>query len=178
MGHAEKLQNELDEIRYSERVDPARSWLYDTIGGIVDEEIDVSIEADLQTDGTVVFHVRVAKHDIGKVIGKQGRTARSLRTLLGCRGMKDKMRYALDIVEAEIDVNAELKTKPCISTDCKYGDHAACDGEEPAIWPDGDQTMRKCSCPCHAAGPISTPASFELTLRGIEAHTIIESEKK
>lgn len=180
MGHAEKLQQELNEIHYNERVKPVRAWLYDTIDGIVDSAAGIYIEAtvDAMELGVVTFHVRVARADIGKVIGKQGRTARSLRTLLGCRGMKDKIRYALDIVETEQDINADLKTKPCVSSDCQYGDHASCDGEESALWPDGDQTIRKCSCPCHAAGLISTPASFELTLRGIEAHTIIESEKK
>lgn len=50
------------------------------------------------------------------------------------------------------DPNAELKTAPVKSVDCSMGDHAGCSGEEPAIWPDGTQTVRKCNCDCHAEG--------------------------
>jgi predicted RNA-binding protein YlqC (UPF0109 family) len=53
-------------------------------------------------DGEVtVLRLEVAPSDIGKVIGKQGRTARSLRTILGAASMKYRHRFALDIVEAE-----------------------------------------------------------------------------
>jgi predicted RNA-binding protein YlqC (UPF0109 family) len=43
----------------------------------------------------------VAPNDIGKVIGKQGRTARSMRTILSAASMKLKHRFALDIVEEQ-----------------------------------------------------------------------------
>jgi hypothetical protein len=46
-----------------------------------------------------VIRLRVAHQDIGKVIGKQGRTARSLRTILGAASMKLHHRFALDILE-------------------------------------------------------------------------------
>jgi uncharacterized protein len=46
-----------------------------------------------------VLELRVAQTDLGKVIGKQGRTAKSIRTILGAASMKLKKRYMLEIVE-------------------------------------------------------------------------------
>ena len=46
-----------------------------------------------------VLELRVAASDLGKVIGKQGRTARSIRTILGAAGMKLKRRFTLEILE-------------------------------------------------------------------------------
>ena len=48
---------------------------------------------------TTVLELRVAPDDLGKVIGKQGRTARSIRTLLGSAGMKLKKRIVFEIIE-------------------------------------------------------------------------------
>ena len=53
----------------------------------------------LNEAGSVVLRLQVAPGDLGKVIGKQGRTARSLRTILGAASMKLKHRFSLDIVE-------------------------------------------------------------------------------
>jgi len=54
-----------------------------------------------QIDGeqTTVLELRVAQEDLGKVIGKQGRTARSIRTILGAAGMKLRKRFVLEILE-------------------------------------------------------------------------------
>lgn len=65
---------------------------------LVDHPESVSIEAVPENDGTVL-RLRVAQTDVGKVIGKQGRTARSLRTILSAASMKMKHRFTLDIVE-------------------------------------------------------------------------------
>jgi hypothetical protein len=46
-----------------------------------------------------VYELKVAPGDIGKVIGKQGRTARSIRTLLGAVGIKLNRRFSLEILE-------------------------------------------------------------------------------
>ena len=46
-----------------------------------------------------VFELRVAPSDVGKVIGKEGRTALSIRTILGAAGMKVKRHYTLEILE-------------------------------------------------------------------------------
>jgi uncharacterized protein len=65
---------------------------------LVDTPEEVSVR---QVDGqqATLFELKVAASDIGKVIGKQGRTARSIRTLLGAAGVKDNRRYTLDILE-------------------------------------------------------------------------------
>jgi predicted RNA-binding protein YlqC (UPF0109 family) len=65
---------------------------------LVDSPDAVQVEAVPEQDSTVL-RLRVAPSDIGKVIGKQGRTARSLRTILGAASMKLQHRYSLDIVE-------------------------------------------------------------------------------
>lgn len=67
---------------------------------LVDLPESVSVEA-LDEDDATVIRLRVAPSDIGKIIGKQGRTARSLRTILAAASMKLKHRFALDIVEEE-----------------------------------------------------------------------------
>jgi len=46
-----------------------------------------------------VLELRVHPEDLGKVIGRQGRTAKAVRTLLGAAGMKVKKRYTLEILE-------------------------------------------------------------------------------
>ena len=60
------------------------------------EEVKVS---EIEGEKTTVYELRVAQSDLGKVIGKQGRTARSIRTILGAAGMKLKKRYTLEILE-------------------------------------------------------------------------------
>ena len=68
------------------------------VRSIVDEpdEVDVNI---IESGQTVVIELQVAKSDIGKVIGKQGRTARALRTILGNAATKLKKRAVLQIIE-------------------------------------------------------------------------------
>lgn len=65
---------------------------------LVDNPEEVTVEAVTDGDGTVL-RLRVAAGDVGKVIGKQGRTARSIRTVLSAASMKLKRRFSLDIVE-------------------------------------------------------------------------------
>lgn len=54
-----------------------------------------------QIDGeqTTILELRVHPSDLGKVIGKQGRTARAIRTILAASGMKVRRRYNLEIIE-------------------------------------------------------------------------------
>lgn len=66
---------------------------------LVDETEAVKVEVVTQQEATVL-RLHVSPADIGKVIGKQGRTARSLRTILGAASMKLQHRFSLDIVEA------------------------------------------------------------------------------
>jgi predicted RNA-binding protein YlqC (UPF0109 family) len=65
---------------------------------LVDETNKVRVEVITSADSTVL-RLHVDPSDIGKMIGKQGRTARSLRTILGAASMKLQRRFSLDIVE-------------------------------------------------------------------------------
>jgi predicted RNA-binding protein YlqC (UPF0109 family) len=66
---------------------------------LVDETEAVTVEVITALDSTVL-RLHVSPNDIGKVIGKQGRTARSLRTILSAASMKLHHRFSLDIVES------------------------------------------------------------------------------
>jgi uncharacterized protein len=65
---------------------------------LVDSPESVTVEAFEEGESTLL-RLQVAASDVGKVIGKQGRTARSMRTILSAASMKMKHRFALDIVE-------------------------------------------------------------------------------
>jgi uncharacterized protein len=67
---------------------------------LVDEPEAVQVES-VDRDENTVLKLRVAPQDVGKVIGKQGRTARSMRTILGAVSMKLHHRYTLDILEED-----------------------------------------------------------------------------
>lgn len=65
---------------------------------LVDNPDEVSVR-EVEGEQTTVLELRVAQSDLGKVIGKQGRTARAVRTLLGAAGMKLRKRFVLEILE-------------------------------------------------------------------------------
>jgi predicted RNA-binding protein YlqC (UPF0109 family) len=65
---------------------------------LVDIPEEVSVR-EVAGEQATLLELRVAPSDLGKVIGKQGRTARSIRTLLGAAGMKLNRRFTLDILE-------------------------------------------------------------------------------
>jgi len=65
---------------------------------LVDSPDEVQVR-EVQGEQVTVLELRVAPGDLGKVIGKQGRTARSVRTLLGAAGMKLNRRFSLEILE-------------------------------------------------------------------------------
>jgi predicted RNA-binding protein YlqC (UPF0109 family) len=60
------------------------------------EEVQVTV---VEGEQTTVFELRVAKSDMGMVIGKRGRTAGAIRTILGAVGMKYRKRFTLEILE-------------------------------------------------------------------------------
>ena len=66
--------------------------------GLVDRPEDVEVR-EVEGDPTTVLELRVAREDLGKVIGKQGRTARAVRTILAAAGMKHRKRVVLEILE-------------------------------------------------------------------------------
>ncbi|HKD07794.1 MAG TPA: KH domain-containing protein [Bryobacteraceae bacterium] len=64
--------------------------------------VDIPEEVEVFTvegEQTTVLELKVAPSDLGKVIGKQGRTARSIRTILGAASMKLNRRFTLEILE-------------------------------------------------------------------------------
>jgi predicted RNA-binding protein YlqC (UPF0109 family) len=65
---------------------------------LVDNPEQVSV-TEVEGEQTTVLELRVAQPDLGKVIGKQGRTARAIRTILGAAGMKLRKRFVLEILE-------------------------------------------------------------------------------
>ena len=65
---------------------------------LVDTPEEVAVR-EVPGEQATLLELKVAPSDLGKVIGKQGRTARSIRTLLGAAGMKLNRRFTLDILE-------------------------------------------------------------------------------
>jgi len=65
---------------------------------LVDNPEEVSV-TELKGEQTTVIELRVAKEDLGKIIGKQGTTAMAIRTILGAASTKMKKRSVLEILE-------------------------------------------------------------------------------
>ena len=65
---------------------------------LVDKPDEVEVK-EIEGEQTTVLELRVAPDDLGKVIGKQGRTARSVRTILASAGMKLRKRIVFEIIE-------------------------------------------------------------------------------
>jgi uncharacterized protein len=65
---------------------------------LVDHPDQVQVSA-VEGEQVTVLELRVDPSDLGKVIGRQGRTAKSIRTILGAAGMKVKKRLTLEILE-------------------------------------------------------------------------------
>jgi uncharacterized protein len=65
---------------------------------LVDKPEDVNV-GEIEGEQTSVIELKVAKEDLGKVIGKQGRTARAMRTILSAASTKVKKRSVLEIIE-------------------------------------------------------------------------------
>ena len=65
---------------------------------LVDHSDDVSVRA-IDGEQVTVLELKVHPEDLGKVIGRQGRTAKSIRTILGAAGMKLRKRFTLEILE-------------------------------------------------------------------------------
>jgi hypothetical protein len=65
---------------------------------LVDKPEDVAV-AEVDGEKTAIFELRVASSDLGKVIGKQGNTARAMRTILSAAGAKLDKRCVLEILD-------------------------------------------------------------------------------
>ena len=73
--------------------------LVELIAKALVDQPDKVLVTQLEGEQTTILELKVAPEDLGKVIGKQGRTARAIRIILGAGGMKLKRRYNLEIIE-------------------------------------------------------------------------------
>ncbi len=78
--------------------DPMRLLIETMAKALVDKPESVEV-SEVEGEQTTVIELRVAKEDLGKVIGKQGRTARALRTILSAASTKLRKRSVLEILE-------------------------------------------------------------------------------
>ena len=75
-----------------------KDLITEIVRALVDQPEEVSVN-EFGGSHTTVLEVRVAKMDMGKVIGKKGRTAQAIRTILGAAAGKTRKSYLLEIVE-------------------------------------------------------------------------------
>jgi predicted RNA-binding protein YlqC (UPF0109 family) len=75
-----------------------KSLIEEIAKALVDKPDEVSV-AEVEGERTTVYELRVSNSDLGKVIGKQGKTARSIRTILSAAGTKLGKRCVLEILE-------------------------------------------------------------------------------
>jgi hypothetical protein len=78
--------------------DPMKLLIETIAKALVDKPDQVEV-SEVEGEQTTVIELRVAKEDLGKVIGKQGRTARALRTILSAASTKLRRRSVLEILE-------------------------------------------------------------------------------
>jgi uncharacterized protein len=79
-------------------VSAMKDLLEEIAKALVDHPEDVVVK-EVEGEQTTVLELRVRTEDLGKVIGRQGRTARAIRTLLAAAGMKVHKRFVLEILE-------------------------------------------------------------------------------
>jgi uncharacterized protein len=92
-------------MTHDEKLDAAEELMSQIARALVDHPDEVRVEAveGDEGDDTTILEMRVAPDDIGKVIGKQGRTVRSMRTILAAVAQGHHLRYELDVIEDEDD---------------------------------------------------------------------------
>ena len=78
--------------------EPMKTLIETIAKALVDKSDQVEV-TEVDGEQTTVIELKVAKEDLGKVIGKQGRTARALRTILSAASTKIRKRSVLEIIE-------------------------------------------------------------------------------
>jgi predicted RNA-binding protein YlqC (UPF0109 family) len=76
-----------------------REFLVYLVSSLVERPGEVRVEAFEEDDGTLVLELSVAEDDYGNVIGRGGRTAQAIRTVVKAAAVKDNRRVLVDIVE-------------------------------------------------------------------------------
>jgi predicted RNA-binding protein YlqC (UPF0109 family) len=92
------MHDDDDDRRGDDPEDRLEDLIIYVARNLVDEPDDVAVEA-IEGDRAIIYELSVAPGDLGKVIGKDGRTARAMRTLLAATSAKLRKRAVLDIVE-------------------------------------------------------------------------------
>jgi predicted RNA-binding protein YlqC (UPF0109 family) len=77
---------------------PAAELVEFLVRSIVEQPDEVAIE-EFEDDGELVLEVKVADEDLGRVIGREGRVAKAIRTIARAAGARDDRRVSVDIVE-------------------------------------------------------------------------------
>ena len=77
----------------------SRDLLTELAKTLVDDPSAVEVEQFSEDDGTVVLELTVAEDDYGKVIGRGGRTAKALRTVIKANAVREERRVLVDIVD-------------------------------------------------------------------------------
>ena len=77
----------------------SKELLEELAKGLVDDPAGVEVEQFEEDDGTVVLELAVADDDYGKVIGRGGRTAKALRTVIKAAAVREQRRVLVDIVD-------------------------------------------------------------------------------
>jgi predicted RNA-binding protein YlqC (UPF0109 family) len=80
-------------------MEPKLKELVEYIAKSLVDSPDEVVVSEIDGEQTTIFELKVAQGDIGKIIGKQGRTARSIRNILSAAAMKHKKRAVLEILE-------------------------------------------------------------------------------
>jgi predicted RNA-binding protein YlqC (UPF0109 family) len=82
----------------TEQSGDVRALVEQVAKALVDEPGQVSV-SQIEEGGETVLELVVAPNDLGRVIGRQGRTARAMRTLLGAAGLRLRKHFELEILE-------------------------------------------------------------------------------
>ncbi len=75
-----------------------KDLITEIVKALVDQPDEVSVN-EIEGSRTIVLEVRVEKMDMGKVIGKRGRTAHAIRTILSAASGKIRQRYLFELIE-------------------------------------------------------------------------------
>ena len=75
-----------------------KELLNSIVSGLVEDASAIEIKEDEPNEeGVIVFHLHVSQNDMGRVIGKQGKIAKAIRTLMRARAAKDGTKVAVEI---------------------------------------------------------------------------------
>ena len=88
-----------------------RDLLHANVCSIVDDETSVEV-LEQESEGGVLFEVRVGKEDVGKVIGKKGRIANAIRTLMKAAGAKRSTKVMVNVFNTPVGAETSSEDKP------------------------------------------------------------------